>query len=933
LTDFAELVATIDSSGVRRGGDELKRFTKTAEDTERKTKGATDRMAANYNRAGSNISATLGRLTGRLVALGAAAVSIGQAGRTLAQFDGAMSKVAAITGATGAELDNMRGLAQQLGSTTEFSATQAADALTFLGMAGFEASESMTALPAVLDLATASGMDLAQTADIASNVLSGFGMAASESADVADVLAAAATSANTNVSQLGQAMSTAAPIAASLGIGLEEAAAAIGVMSDAGIQGERAGTALRGVLAGLANPTKAARDALAEYGLTAAEVNPETEGLVTVMARMRDAGISTADAMTIFGREAASGALVLVKGADRFRDFTGELREADGAAGDMAATMRDNLGGDMKGLMSSVEGLILALGDAGLTAVLRGVVQGVTGFVRGITAIVSAISDGVGAVSEFTRQLFGIQSAEQIHETAIDNVTIALGDQMRATEALHRLIASGIPMTLDMVEAELAKARARRQGIDQLVRERQELELQSLGYFDLLKSIADHRKALDALRAPGDDIDQMPLRLRDSYTELEAKIASLLQQRQEMLDKVRSSNHLREDEADTLAQIKENIANLRARQSELNGETKTSVVLTERLGMAAQKISFENATASAITLSRQLGVSLAIAQQLDQAGFDYGDISPERLSFAVPTTGSSPSFGFNPSFATTLGEGPLTFSGETITQYEAMRARARDVLAAVDSMGASVSGAASRQQELNDVARVTQQILGEVNKEAVTYADVVTQLSQLLNEGAISQEQFNAAVDLADERLNNVDDAGRATGERLGNMFSSAIRNAESLSEALTNIADQLLDMALDSALKDLFAGLFGGSSGGSIGGSSGGFLSSIFSGLHDSGGFISSGKVGIVGERGPEIVRGPAHVVSRADTARAMNGGPGITVQVINNHPTGRVSTRTQKGPDGREVLIAEVNDAAAAGRLTGFDSRYGLGTRARAR
>lgn len=359
----------------KKTGDKVDRFAKKASLGERQLKslrGAAKRVTS--------------ELKGVALALGAAF-----AGReiiaTLAQFDTAMSKAGAISRATADELKAMRDIAKDLGATTEFSAKQAADGLTFLSMAGFSASEGIAAIPAVLDLATAAALDLGQAADTASNIMSAFNISADQAGSVADILAAASSRANTNVNQLGGAMSTVGPIAAALNINMSDTAAAIGVMSDAGIQGERAGTALRGVLASLAGPTKQARDALAKYGLTAKDVDPNVRSLSDIMDTLGERGLSTADAMTIFGREAASGALVLVKGSELLREFGGELRKVDGEAKRMAETMRDNLGGDLDSLYSSIQGAIIAIGESGLTAVIRTAVQAITEAFRLVTKV------------------------------------------------------------------------------------------------------------------------------------------------------------------------------------------------------------------------------------------------------------------------------------------------------------------------------------------------------------------------------------------------------------------------------------------------------------------------------------------------------------------------------------------------------------------
>ena len=318
MADFDSVLSLgADTRGLKKGEDDLDRIADKGEQTERRTKKSTDGMGRSYSRVGlsaQRMSATAGKALGALAVATAAAFVAGNVISTIADFETAASKMGAISRATAADLAVMRDTAAQLGATTEFSATQAADGLGFLAMAGFQAREAVEALPPILDLATASSMDLAQAADIASNIMGAFQINASKAGSVADVLAAASSRANTSVSQLGQAISTAGPVAAGLGISLETTAAAIGVMSDAGIQAERAGTALRGSLAALSAPTKAASDALSKYGIAISEVNPETNDLADVLATLRDANLSTADAMAIFGREAASGALVMTVG-------------------------------------------------------------------------------------------------------------------------------------------------------------------------------------------------------------------------------------------------------------------------------------------------------------------------------------------------------------------------------------------------------------------------------------------------------------------------------------------------------------------------------------------------------------------------------------------------------------------------------------------
>lgn len=629
MTDFAELAVGIDSSGVLRGERDLKSFTRQGADTEAKM----TKSAAAIGKGWAKMATGVG------IAL-SAVFSSGAVLRGIAQFETSMSKVAAISGATGRELDDLRKTAQRLGSTTEFSAGQAADALGFLSMAGFEASESIAAIPAVLDLATASGLDLARSADIASNVLSGFGKSAGEAANVADVLAEAASASNTSVGQLGSAMSTVAPISAALGVSMEETAAAIGTMSDAGIQGERAGTALRGVMSALAGPTDAAADALAQYGLSIADVNPETHSLAEIMATLAERGLTTADAMTIFGREAASGALVMAGASDSMAELTERFENADGAASDMAATMRDNLGGDLNGMKSAAEGLILALGEAGLTAVIRGVVQIITEFVRGVTALVDIFGRARKAVTGFLSDLVTIETAPQslargmaMAELAIDNSTIAMGDQIRQSALLEARLRGGNIMTVESARVNLESAKARLADVDSMMRQNEESARNALGVVENFTAITNAQDALAAARnrLTGAEIEGMAA-YGEAYSsdqvslvrDLEAGLSNLLNEQKAINAQLDAMNFLTPEQAAAQARSQSNIEKIEAALAKakggmvsLNGEVVGGITLSSKLSSTIDGITFANAISGAAFLANDIGVNIGLAEKLN----------------------------------------------------------------------------------------------------------------------------------------------------------------------------------------------------------------------------------------------------------------------------------------------------------------------------
>lgn len=307
--------------------------------------------------------------------------------KTAADFDDSMRKVAAVTGATGDQFEALRQQAIDLGATTAWSASESAAAMQYLGMAGLDTNEILEATPQMLSLASAGAMDLGAAADIATNVLSGFNLEISDLAHVSDVLAQAAASSNTSVEQLGYAMAYVGPVASSAGLSIEETTAAIQVLSNAGIQGTMAGTALRGALTSLLSPTKQATDILATYGLTAEDVNPEVHSLVEILDTLSSAGLSTADAMSLFGDRAGPGMIALLRaGGDGIRDYTAALEDCDGAAQRMAETMEGGVGGSLRELEGAIETLNITFGDL-IAEALMPAIEGATSLANWLSSL------------------------------------------------------------------------------------------------------------------------------------------------------------------------------------------------------------------------------------------------------------------------------------------------------------------------------------------------------------------------------------------------------------------------------------------------------------------------------------------------------------------------------------------------------------------
>lgn len=320
-----------------------------------------DKLGKSLTDTGKNLTR---KVTAPILALGTGIVAAG------VRFDDSMARVSAVSGAVGTDFERLRNQAKDLGATTQFSASQAAEGMEFLARAGFEVDDIYSALPGVLDLAAASGTDLGRAADITSDIMSGFGIAATEAGHVADVLAKASASANTDVEGMGVAMSFAAPTAADLGISIEEATAAVGLFSDAGVKGSRAGTALRGGLSRLIKPTKEMDKVMNDLNLEFFTAEGNFVGIKGVLKELEKGTKDLTQEQrsqaltTLFGQEAMSGwSALLGRGSDELEDLTKKLENSDGAAKDMAKTMMKTLGGAFRELLSVAEAVAIEFAD------------------------------------------------------------------------------------------------------------------------------------------------------------------------------------------------------------------------------------------------------------------------------------------------------------------------------------------------------------------------------------------------------------------------------------------------------------------------------------------------------------------------------------------------------------------------------------------
>ncbi len=461
--DRATLEIEFKSKGVEKSTREQKNYTdasKSAETQTKKTKKATDDLGHAATAAGSRLSQfakkvsaskaklkafgdsaqRVGRTMNRFVtlpilAIGAAAI------KTAGDFEQSMNRVRALTGATGEAFEAMELLARDLGKTTVFTASQASEGMGFLAQAGFEVEKILGAMPATLDLAAAAQLDLGRTADLVSNIMSGFGIQADDLGGAVDVLTKTFISSNTNLEQLGDAMKFVAPVASSLGVSIEETAAAIGILSNAGLQGSLAGTGLRRVLSTLI--TKADR-----LGIVTQDAAGNLRPLANILDDLKDKGLTTGDALEIFGQRAGPAIMVLLQqGGGALRQFTQELEDAGGTAERVATVQLEGFNGLMKIFKSVLQEAAIIIGEELLpkmTKTVEKVKEWVTRFselsdgqrstIISIAGVVAAIGPLLIMVSLATKAVNGLSAAFVF--LAANPVTLILGALFAVTAGL-----------------------------------------------------------------------------------------------------------------------------------------------------------------------------------------------------------------------------------------------------------------------------------------------------------------------------------------------------------------------------------------------------------------------------------------------------------------------------------------------------------------
>ena len=362
-----------------------------------------------------NTKKQLAGVIGTAAALGAA-IYAGPVKKSR-ELEAQMSTVKAISNATTEDMTRLTDMAKHMGATTQFTAVEAGKALEYMAMAGWKTDQMLGGLPGIMNLAAASGEDLGQVSDIVTDALTAFNMTADQSGRFADVLAQASSNANTNVSMMGATFQKVAPVAGTLGYSVEDMSLGIGLMANASVKAETAGTSLKTALANMAKPTKQMKAYMDKYGISLTNADGSMKTFREVIDNLRSGlgGLSktekTAAATAIFGKESFAGMLAIVNASDAdFKKVSDAVNNAAGAAERMAAIKLDNLEGDVTLLKSATDGLQTAIGDA-LLPTFRAGTQQLTKFVSNLTEFINANPELVRTIVKVTAGLLAFKAA------------------------------------------------------------------------------------------------------------------------------------------------------------------------------------------------------------------------------------------------------------------------------------------------------------------------------------------------------------------------------------------------------------------------------------------------------------------------------------------------------------------------------------------
>lgn len=394
------------------------------------------------------------------------------------EFEETMSTVEALSGANAREMESLSGLAKQMGAETKYTAQESAEAMTYMAMAGWQTSDMLQGLDGVIQLAAASGEDLAMTSDIVTDNLTAFGMSAAETARFADVLAATATNSNTSVSVMGETFKQSASIAGALGYSIEDVSVAVGLMANSGIKGSIAGTALKNTFNGLLDGVTLTGVKLGEYEFTALKADGTMKTFSETINELRGCfeqlspAEKTSNAMALAGQRGYNGLLAIINATDKdYNSLTESINNCSGAASRMASIKLDNMNGQLKLAQSAWEGVTIAVGEqftpemtkvykiaADVFSKLKEFIEKHPALIKAGTAFVAVIGSAVGGLTAFAAitKVIKLLNIASLFTGPVGIILAAVAGVAALTAAIVGMVESaneGVPTVKELTEA------------------------------------------------------------------------------------------------------------------------------------------------------------------------------------------------------------------------------------------------------------------------------------------------------------------------------------------------------------------------------------------------------------------------------------------------------------------------------------------------
>ncbi len=435
-------------------------------------------------------------------------------------FEAGMSNVEALSGSTAQEMAQLSAKAKQLGADTQYTAVQSAEAMGYMAMAGWKAQDMLSGMTGVVDLARASGEDLAQVSDIVTDNLTAFGLKASDTARFADVLAAAATSANTDVGIMGETFKQSASVAGALGYSIEDVAVGVGLMANAGVKGSIAGTTLKNSFNGLLEGVTLTSAAFGEYQYSAVQADGTMKGFGSTIEELRGyfeqmtEAERVANAQAIAGEEGYNGLLAILNAADKdYQSLTDSINDCAGAAGRMAAIKMDNLNGQLTLMDSAWDALRVTIGEQfnpelrGLAEIATDILGGANEFIQDHPALVKGLMAAAGAVGAGVVALTGVATVTKVliplmgaltaatpGVNIIMGVTAAVAGVVGVVTALVTAADAGVPSVKELTEA----ARDMQEAMDEASASYEETATQTMATAEVASIYIDKLEEIEA---------------------------------------------------------------------------------------------------------------------------------------------------------------------------------------------------------------------------------------------------------------------------------------------------------------------------------------------------------------------------------------------------------------------------------------------------